>query len=56
MGVLGVAGTAAIAQQGITATTSFGIQMEREEVNLDRTAAKGLIGGTPNIGSARQRA
>ena len=36
----------------VQAMTSTGLQFEREELNVSRTAAKGLIGGTPNLGSA----
>lgn len=34
---------------GLSATTSLGVQFEREELSMDRGAARGLIGGTPNL-------
>ena len=36
----------------IQSIASAGLQFEREELNVSRTAAKGLIGGTPNLGAA----
>jgi len=35
----------------LSATTSAGLQFEREELSVGRTAAKGLVGGTPSLGS-----
>ena len=40
------------ASGALQANTSAGIQFEREELNVSRTAAKGLIGGTPNLATA----
>ncbi len=37
---------------GLEATSSVGLQFEREELNISRTASKGLTGGTPNLGAA----
>lgn len=33
----------------LSATTSLGVQLEREELSMDRGAARGLIGGTANL-------
>ena len=33
----------------LQATSSFGIQFESERSNVNRTATRGLIGGTPNV-------
>ena len=38
----------------LSATTQFGTQYEYQRLLLDRTASKGLIGGTPSIATATQ--
>ena len=40
------------ASGALQSIASVGVQFEREELNVSRTAAKGLIGGTPNLAAA----